>query len=102
SRIVMGLLGASVLLVCGGWAWVEATAKLAHPEAPLPAIVAVDDPEVIARGAYLVHAVAHCSACHGAPADEGAPMVGGHTIEAGPFGTFHASNLTPDQTTGIG
>ncbi len=74
----------------------------------MPAISARTDAATIARGEYLVHAVAHCSTCHG-PAevmrrrtvDFTQPLVGGYTFELGMFGTFPARNLTP-HATGIG
>lgn len=64
------------------------------PAAPL----AVPDATQIARGAYLAR-VGHCAGCHTAPG--GAPYAGGRGIET-PFGTVYASNLTPDDTTGLG
>ena len=50
------------------------------------------------RGAYLV-AAGDCVACHTVPGD--APFAGGRAIET-PFGSIHASNITPDADTGIG
>jgi mono/diheme cytochrome c family protein len=63
---------------------------------------------VIAQGEYLVHAVAHCSTCHG-PAELLArrqiefdqPLTGGNVWNLGPFGIFTAANLTPHPS-GIG
>jgi mono/diheme cytochrome c family protein len=52
----------------------------------------------VARGAYLALA-GHCAGCHTARGGE--PYAGGRPI-ATPFGTIHASNLTPDPATGIG
>src|SRR4029078_8663846 len=91
------------LYICG-----QGKYNVDYPNTPLPAITASKDPEVIKRGEYIVHHVAHCSACHG-PAelakehevDFSKPLEGGYTIKAGPFGTFTARNLTPDPT-GIG
>jgi mono/diheme cytochrome c family protein len=52
----------------------------------------------IARGAYLTR-IANCGACH---TDRGgAPFAGGRAIDT-PFGTVYASNLTPDDETGLG
>jgi mono/diheme cytochrome c family protein len=51
-----------------------------------------------ARGAYLALA-GHCAGCH--TARGGVPYAGGRPI-ATPFGTIHASNLTPDAATGLG
>lgn len=100
------------LLVVGGgvgYAYVEATYERDFSATPLPAIVASTDPEVIARGEYVVHALAHCSACHG-PAEKASQhqlgaktdLRGGFTMAAGPFGTFFPSNLTSDPETGVG
>jgi mono/diheme cytochrome c family protein len=63
----------------------------APPPAPLSG-------ENVARGAYLVHA-GNCMACH--TERGGIPFSGGRAIET-PFGTVYASNLTPDDATGIG
>ena len=71
-----------------------ATATLATPvAAPDPSSV---DP--VARGAYLALA-GNCAGCH--TARGGAPYAGGRGIVT-PFGTIHASNLTPDVETGLG
>jgi mono/diheme cytochrome c family protein len=67
--------------------------------ARLPAVTpdpASADP--VARGAYLALA-GNCAGCH--TARGGAPYAGGRPI-ATPFGTIHASNLTPDPGTGLG
>ncbi len=101
-------LGVVLLLVVGAVGWVQLTWSADHPDTPFPAIVASADPAVIAHGEYVVHAVAHCSACH-APSDQikskeldfSSPLEGGNVIDAGPFGTFTAANLTPHPT-GIG
>ena len=64
-------------------------------EAPPPAPATRDS---VARGAYLVRA-GNCMTCH--TERGGPPFGGGRAIET-PFGTVYASNLTPDQATGIG
>lgn len=106
-------LGLGVLVVGAvGFVGIKvSTAKLSHPDTPLPKVPVSDDPEVIARGEYLAHNVAHCSTCHtpteGAidfsnwKLDRDAPLSGGFVMEAGPFGTYVAANLTPHETTGI-
>ncbi|MEE4360626.1 MAG: cytochrome c [Pseudomonadales bacterium] len=58
----------------------------------------LDDPSVVERGAYLALA-GNCASCHRAP--DGASMAGGLAFET-PFGTIHATNITPDPETGIG
>jgi mono/diheme cytochrome c family protein len=55
-------------------------------------------PELVARGAYLARA-GNCMTCH--TARGGAAYAGGRGIDT-PFGTVFASNLTPDEKTGIG
>lgn len=57
---------------------------------------AAEDP--VTRGAYLAK-VGNCEGCH--TARGGAPFAGGKPM-ATPFGTFYASNLTPDRDTGLG
>jgi mono/diheme cytochrome c family protein len=73
----------------------------AVPAAPSAAPAVVPDPasaDPAARGAYLALA-GHCAGCH--TARGGAPYAGGRAL-ATPFGTLHASNLTPDADTGLG
>lgn len=108
KRTVIILLSLPVLLIGGGVAWVQATWSLDHPDTPRPALKSSSDPEVIARGEYVVHAVAHCSSCHqpghltrARKLDVTQPLSGGFIFEAGPFGNFVAANITP-HATGIG
>ncbi|MDB5729218.1 MAG: c-type cytochrome [Noviherbaspirillum sp.] len=54
--------------------------------------------EQIARGKYLAQA-GDCMACH--TVRGGAPFAGGRAIQT-PFGAIYASNITPDNDTGIG
>lgn len=56
------------------------------------------DADLVARGAYLALA-GNCAGCHTARGGE--PYAGGRPI-ATPFGTIHATNLTPDVATGLG
>jgi mono/diheme cytochrome c family protein len=69
-------------------------------EAPLSADLrpANGTPEQIDRGAYLAR-VGNCQTCHTQRGD--APYAGGRGL-ATPFGTVYASNLTPDDETGLG
>jgi mono/diheme cytochrome c family protein len=105
----LGVSAAMVILAVGGLVgWVQFTWSFDHPGTPYPDVRASSDADVIARGEYLVHAVAHCSACHAPtpdgtspPFDPTAPLVGGYFLDAGPFGQFTAANLTPHPT-GIG
>lgn len=109
---ILGLvLGLALLTGMGFVVYVQVAYNVDFPDTPMPAIAARTDAATIARGEYLVHAVAHCSTCH-APAerlrsrtvDFTQPLVGGFTWELGPFGSvgsFTARNLTP-HATGIG
>ncbi|MDT8427388.1 MAG: cytochrome c [Pseudomonadales bacterium] len=68
-----------------------------------PSLEEVDIPdsaEAIARGQYLVHA-GGCISCHQSPEGETDALSGGLALESA-FGTFYASNLSPDPETGIG
>ncbi len=57
-----------------------------------------NDPATIERGALLARA-GNCMGCH--TERGGQPYAGGRAI-ATPFGDIHASNITPDDATGIG
>lgn len=77
-------------------------------DAPYPAIAASADTAVIARGRYIVRALAPCASCHSDPADAAAlqrgeevPLSGGQVWDIPP-GQFYSPNLTPDPETGIG
>lgn len=93
-RILVGLLLLAVLAVAA------VIGLNRRGEAPLPpqAGAFTATPEQLRRGAYLALA-GNCMGCHTAPG--GPPYAGGRPIET-PFGSVHASNLTPDQATGIG
>lgn len=90
---VLAVLGAGLALLAGlvGWAL---RAPALPPVAPETSV----DPAVVARGALLARA-GNCMACH--TARGGAPYAGGRRIET-PFGDLYASNLTPDDETGLG
>ena len=53
---------------------------------------------VVQRGAALA-AIGDCAVCH--TAEGGVPYAGGRPL-ATPFGTLYATNITPDEATGIG
>ena len=53
---------------------------------------------VIERGATLA-AIGYCAVCH--TSETGAPYAGGRPLPT-PFGTMYATNITPDEATGIG
>jgi mono/diheme cytochrome c family protein len=107
---LVAAVGTLVVLAVGFYVWVEANYEKDYGGVPLPRIVASKDPAVIAQGDYVVHALAHCSACH-QPAHTAkkrelnpnrTDLRGGYEFEAGPFGKFFASNLTSDAETGLG
>ena len=80
-----------------------ATMPSASASASAPASTPTPTPDPastdpVARGAYLALA-GHCAGCH--TARGGAPYAGGPAVET-PFGSVHASNLTPDDETGLG
>lgn len=107
-KIAGALVGLAVVAVIALVIYVQLAYNVDFPDTPQPAITARTDAATIARGEYLVNAVAHCSTCHGPgenlanhALDLSKPLVGGYTWEAGMFGTFTARNLTPHET-GIG
>jgi mono/diheme cytochrome c family protein len=103
----VSVVGAAILLAGG----LGAGAQIRHDrkfDVPEPALRAVDDPEVIARGRYLAYGPAHCAYCHTPmemwpELDAGGqpPLRGGGEFVL-PLGVFRAPNLTPDPETGIG
>lgn len=109
-RALGGVLGLVVVVVLGFYVYVQLTYSRSFASVPLPDIKASKEPDVIQRGSYVAHAIAHCSACHGngeAVNKHELPsnlddLRGGYVMHAGPFGTFYPANLTPDPDTGIG
>lgn len=67
-------------------------APIAKPDARLFSV------DVIQRGAALA-AIGDCIVCH--TTDAGAPYAGGRALST-PFETLYATNITPDEATGIG
>jgi mono/diheme cytochrome c family protein len=83
---------AAVVLISAGLAW------LFWPWPPSPPEIAQrGDP---ARGEYVLR-MAGCVSCHTDQKNDGAFLAGGRAIPS-PFGTFYASNITPDPETGLG
>ncbi len=83
------------LFILIAFAGVAVAALMRAPS--LPDVAIPDDAASIERGRYLVHA-GGCISCH---EDDSGSLSGGLAIES-PFGTFYASNITPDPDTGIG
>lgn len=96
TSAVFALLG---LLAAWFLSGTDFGADQAAPASTSPAAApALNDPALIARGAYLAR-VGNCAACHTARGDR--PYVGGRGIDT-PFGTVYSGNLTPDLATGLG
>ncbi len=92
-RRLPAVLALLVLIAAAVW-WLNL-----RDEDPIdPARTVADSAALIERGAYLARA-GNCVACHTARGGE--PYAGGRPI-ATPFGTVYASNLTPDDATGLG
>lgn len=97
--MVWRILGIFTLLVAlaaaGAYAWLGRDARIAGVTPPDPASFPAD---TVDRGAVLASA-GGCEVCHTREGDP--PFAGGRAIET-PFGTIHATNITPDRETGIG
>ena len=95
-RVRAALAALAVALILATLFWRGSGA----PQAPAGLAVAptADSTALIERGAYLARA-GNCMGCH--TERGGSPYAGGRGI-ATPFGTVYASNLTPDEATGIG
>lgn len=106
-RILLFVVVLLVLAVAAAAAYVASRQNLKF-DAPYPEIAASTDSAVVARGEYLLGAVADCAACHGDPARRDSLMAGAHVPLSGGFhweippGKFYARNITPDSATGIG
>ena len=94
-HLSLALLGGGLALLVAAVAWHNWGDLLTSP-ASVPPLAAT--PATLERGAYLVRA-GNCMACH--TARGGAPLAGGRAIDT-PFGAVYSSNLTPDDTTGLG
>jgi mono/diheme cytochrome c family protein len=92
--ILAGLLALAALIAAG------VVALNLRGEDPLPGTAERFEatPALVERGRYLALA-GNCAGCH--TARGGAPYAGGLGITT-PYGTIHASNLTPDDKHGIG
>jgi mono/diheme cytochrome c family protein len=95
KKIGVSILFTIVVALIAAFAWMQATWRRDFSSTPFPDIHASADPSVIARGEYVAQAVAHCSHCHSPDAPKIGDLSGGPAIDAGPFGHFYPSNLTP-------
>jgi mono/diheme cytochrome c family protein len=91
-----GWLALPCLVAAGLLAW-YVTREPATPFAQAPA-TATFEPALVSRGEYVAR-LSDCVACHSLPGK--APFAGGLEM-ATPLGAIHATNITPDKTTGIG
>src|SRR5687768_15227182 len=101
-RIIARVFAVLVLLVLALLAVVLVRSRRTF-EAPYPVIRATRDPNVVARGRYIVYGPGHCVSCHVSPEEqkavaEGAtpPLAGGNPFVL-PVGTIYTRNLTPDR-----
>nr|WP_298415681.1 cytochrome c [uncultured Halomonas sp.] len=96
KRRRIGIIVLVVFVVLG----IAAFALTWRPE--IPAVAENDQPDVdralVSRG-YVLAELGNCSSCH--TAKSGQPYAGGRAMPT-PFGTIHATNITPDRETGIG
>lgn len=108
KKSLIGFGAVVVLLVVGFVVLAQVRGGTTWEDTPYPSVSASTDPEVIARGEYLVHALMHCPVCH-LPFEEALnirggdrpAMVGGGEWKL-PFGVFRSANITSDEATGIG
>jgi len=87
--LIMTVLGAAGFVA---WAWEPALALNPPPDR------SSFDRELVQRGAELA-AIGNCGVCHTTAG--GKPFAGGRPLPT-PFGTIHATNITPDPKAGIG
>ncbi len=85
-------VGAAAIGICAAVLPWREIAPISRPDA------AVYSTETIARGKQLA-ALGDCAVCH--TSIDGAVNAGGRPLET-PFGIIHSTNITPDETTGIG
>jgi mono/diheme cytochrome c family protein len=110
QKVVVGAAASVLVVLSGAVGFVNLRWNRSYDHIEGPALRASADPDVIARGRYLVEGPAHCSVCHVASAEEAArvdagerlPMRGGQKFQIGPLGRMYPGNLTPDAETGIG
>jgi len=74
-----------------------------HVQVPLPAVPPATTADSTARGRFIVRDAAVCGGCHaGSERDPDGPLSGGREFHDWRIGTIRASNLTPDDATGLG
>jgi mono/diheme cytochrome c family protein len=108
-KVLGGLVLLVVVVIAGFAGYISMTWDKDYSAIEKPKITASTDPEVIKRGEYVAHSIAHCSICHATrevtearkPGEHPA-MSGGFEWKMGPMGTLYSRNITPDPETGIG
>nr|WP_299241807.1 cytochrome c [uncultured Halomonas sp.] len=89
-----------IILVAFVFLGIAAFALTWRPE--IPAVAKDDQPDMdraLAWRGYVLAELGNCANCH--TAKNGQPYAGGRAMPT-PFGTIHATNITPDRETGIG
>jgi len=94
-KITLALIGALAVTLTLAFA-IGRHASPAGAAPPAPS--AMNDPTLVAKGAWLA-AIGNCNTCH--TASNGRTFAGGRPLST-PFGTIYATNITPDPETGIG
>jgi mono/diheme cytochrome c family protein len=95
---VLRLFGALLIaLLLAGAAFVVYAWRAESPAIDPPGADAFDR-DLVAQGGTLA-SIGNCASCH--TAEGGKPLAGGRAFRT-PFGTIHATNITPDPETGIG
>ena len=101
-RILWALLGFVALVAAGAGVITALDLRDAGESLPMQAAPGTppfqSTPAQVERGRYLALA-GNCASCH--TTRGGVPYAGGRGIET-PFGSIYASNLTPDDNTGLG
>jgi mono/diheme cytochrome c family protein len=93
TLIAIGSAGVVGLLAAIGISYVSD-----HNAGDADVSAAASTPQLIARGAYLAK-LGDCAACHSIP---GQPAFSGGLRMATPIGAIYSTNITPDDTYGIG
>jgi mono/diheme cytochrome c family protein len=93
TLIAIGSVGVAGLLAAIGISYV-----LDHYAGDADVSAAAPTPQLIARGAYLAK-LGDCAACHSIP---GKPAFSGGLRIVTPIGAIYSTNITPDDTYGIG
>ena len=94
GRVAVALAGFMLLSALVAWV-LSLRSEIAPIARPAPDSFSISQ---VQRGARLA-AVGDCVVCH--TAEGGKPFAGGRAL-ATPFGTLYATNLTPDEGTGMG